>query len=195
MRRARIRSVLLLARSAPAVAAPLPHRVAGHARSASPSLPTPSWPREQEGTCTSSLRSNPCARQAAAPSTSACLRRGLCFGGIQIATESYDARGSMLWATPPRCGHGEVRYRFDQRREVTNDLLFQGVSADIRVEGRDDTGLRPRPERASRSPIVVERRPPRDPSPPPRRLREESSASFRSAAAGAAAFVRAAGSC
>ncbi|GAC1432186.1 MAG: hypothetical protein NVSMB68_04640 [Thermoanaerobaculia bacterium] len=63
------------------------------------------------------------------------------LGGIQVASETYDAARirSLGFSThvPP---NGELRFHFDQRRDVTNDLLFQGVSAEIRVDGHDETG-------------------------------------------------------
>ena len=63
------------------------------------------------------------------------------LGGIQVAQESYDAgKIAALGYSTHVPANGEVHYRFNPRRDVTNDLLFQGVSADIRVDGRDDTG-------------------------------------------------------
>ena len=63
------------------------------------------------------------------------------LGGIQIATETYDAaRITSLGYSPHIPANGELHYHFDQRRDVTNDLLFQGVSADIRVDAHDETG-------------------------------------------------------
>lgn len=63
------------------------------------------------------------------------------LGGIQVGSEAYDAARirSLGYSTHVPAG-GELRYRFSQRRDVPNELLFQGVSADIRVEGLDDTG-------------------------------------------------------
>lgn len=63
------------------------------------------------------------------------------LGGIQVASETYDAaRIRSLGYSPHIPANGELHYHFDQRRDVTNDLLFQSVSADIRVEGHDETG-------------------------------------------------------
>ena len=63
------------------------------------------------------------------------------LGGIQIGTETYDAAKIASLGYPTRVpSNGELRYRFNPRRDVTSDLLFQGVSADIRVDGHDDTG-------------------------------------------------------
>lgn len=63
------------------------------------------------------------------------------LGGIRIADESYDAAriNSLGYATRVPA-NGELRYRFSQRREVPDERLFGGVTAEIRVEGRDDTG-------------------------------------------------------
>jgi hypothetical protein len=63
------------------------------------------------------------------------------LGGIQVAQESYDAAKITSLGYSTRVpANGELHYRFNPRRDVTNDLLFQGVSADIRVDGTDDTG-------------------------------------------------------
>ena len=63
------------------------------------------------------------------------------LGGIRIANESYDAAriNSLGFATRVPA-NGELRYRFSQRREVPDDRLFGGVTAEIRVQARDDTG-------------------------------------------------------
>jgi|SRR6476469_8101258 len=63
------------------------------------------------------------------------------LGGIQVASETYDAaRIQSMGYSPHIPANGELHYHFDQKRDVTNELLFQGVSADIRVEGHDETG-------------------------------------------------------
>ena len=63
------------------------------------------------------------------------------LGGIQVASETYDAaRIQSLGYSPHIPANGEMHYHFDQRRDVTNELLFQGVYADIRVEGHDESG-------------------------------------------------------
>ncbi|HSP33835.1 MAG TPA: hypothetical protein VLU46_05915 [Thermoanaerobaculia bacterium] len=60
---------------------------------------------------------------------------------IQIGSESYDAAkiNSLGYATrvPP---NGELHYRFNPRRDVSDDRLFGSVSADIRVDGHDESG-------------------------------------------------------
>jgi hypothetical protein len=61
--------------------------------------------------------------------------------GIQIGSESYDAaRIAQLGYATRVPANGVLRYRFNPRRSVTDDRLFQGVSADIRVDATDDTG-------------------------------------------------------
>lgn len=63
------------------------------------------------------------------------------LGGIQVGTETYDAAKIASLGYSARVpANGELRYRFNPRRDVTSDLLFQGVSADIRVDGHGDTG-------------------------------------------------------
>ena len=63
------------------------------------------------------------------------------LGGLQVASETYDAnRIRSLGFSTHIPANGQLRYHFDQRREVSNPLLFQGVSADIRVDGHDETG-------------------------------------------------------
>ena len=63
------------------------------------------------------------------------------LGGIRIANESYDAAriNSLGFATRVPA-NGELRYKFSQRREVPDERLFGGVTAEIRVEARDDSG-------------------------------------------------------
>lgn len=62
-------------------------------------------------------------------------------GALQLARESWDAQRiqSMGYATSVPA-NGELRYRFSPRKEVPDDRLFGGVSAELRVEGTDDTG-------------------------------------------------------
>lgn len=63
------------------------------------------------------------------------------LGGIRVANETYDAAKitSMGYATNVPA-NGELRYHFAPRRDVTNDALFSGVAADLRVDATDDTG-------------------------------------------------------
>ena len=63
------------------------------------------------------------------------------LGGIPVGTETYDAAKIASLGYSARVpANGELRYRLKPRRDVINELLFQGVSADIRIDGRDDTG-------------------------------------------------------
>lgn len=63
------------------------------------------------------------------------------LGGIRLGSESYDAAriNSLGYSTRVPAG-GELRYHFSPRKSVPDDRLFGGVSADLRVEARDDTG-------------------------------------------------------
>jgi len=63
------------------------------------------------------------------------------LGGVPIATESYDAakiNGLGYSTTIP--ANGELRYHFVPRKEVADERLFGGVSANLLVDGVDDTG-------------------------------------------------------
>ena len=64
------------------------------------------------------------------------------LGGIQVGSDSYDAaRIRSLGFSTHVPANGELRYHFDQRRDVSNSIVFNaGVSADIRVDGHDETG-------------------------------------------------------
>ena len=61
-------------------------------------------------------------------------------GGIHIAGESYDAAriGSLGYSLNVP-GNGELRYHFVPRKNVTDDRIFGGVYAQIRVDAYDDT--------------------------------------------------------
>ena len=63
-------------------------------------------------------------------------------GGLQLGRESWNAERirSMGYSTsiPAK---GELRYRFNPRKEVPDDRLFGGVSADLRVDAVDDSGV------------------------------------------------------
>ncbi|MGZ8869276.1 MAG: hypothetical protein ACXW2P_13110 [Thermoanaerobaculia bacterium] len=63
------------------------------------------------------------------------------LGGIRVAEESYDAAKirSLGYATS-LSANGELRYKFAPRKSVPDDRLFGGVSAELRVEARDDSG-------------------------------------------------------
>ena len=63
------------------------------------------------------------------------------LGTIKLGSESYDANEIRKLGYNPRVpAYGELRYRFTPQREVPDDRLFGGVSAELRVEGVDDTG-------------------------------------------------------
>lgn len=63
------------------------------------------------------------------------------LGAFHVASESYDAAriSSMGFATRVPA-NGELRYRFNPRKSVTDDRLFGGVSAEIRVDATDEMG-------------------------------------------------------
>ena len=64
------------------------------------------------------------------------------FGGIPVGSDRYDASriSSLGFATivPP---NGELRYHMHPRQSVTDIRLFNGVSAEVRVDATDDTGV------------------------------------------------------
>ena len=62
-------------------------------------------------------------------------------GGFSIGGDSWDAERirSMGYSTTINA-HSEVRYRFAPRKEVPDERLFSGVSAELRVDAVDDTG-------------------------------------------------------
>jgi hypothetical protein len=63
------------------------------------------------------------------------------LGGIRLGTESYDAAEIRRLGYSPRVpAYGELRYRFTPQRSVPDERLFGGVTAELRVEGVDDTG-------------------------------------------------------
>jgi hypothetical protein len=63
------------------------------------------------------------------------------LGGIRVGAESYDATKIRSLGYSPRIpAYGELRYRFSQQRSVPDERLFGGVTAELRVEGLDDTG-------------------------------------------------------
>jgi hypothetical protein len=62
-------------------------------------------------------------------------------GALQLGRESWDAQKIQSMGYPTSVGpNGELRYRFTPRKEVPDDRLFGGVSAELRVEGVDDQG-------------------------------------------------------
>jgi hypothetical protein len=63
------------------------------------------------------------------------------LGSVRVAQESYDAAriNSLGYSTtlPP---NGELRYAFRPREQVTDERLFGGVTAEVRIDAVDDTG-------------------------------------------------------
>ena len=63
------------------------------------------------------------------------------FGGLTLGQESWDAARIRSMGYDPTIGpNSERRYRFSPRREVSDDRLFGGVQAELKVEATDDTG-------------------------------------------------------
>jgi hypothetical protein len=62
-------------------------------------------------------------------------------GGLSLARESWDAeRIRSMGYNTTLAANSEVRYRFSPRKDVPDDRLFGGVSAELKVEATDDTG-------------------------------------------------------
>lgn len=62
-------------------------------------------------------------------------------GGFNVGEESWDAeRIRAMGTSTTLAAHSEARYRFSQRKDVPDERLFDGVYAELRVEGVDDTG-------------------------------------------------------
>jgi hypothetical protein len=62
-------------------------------------------------------------------------------GGISVGSESWNASEIRAMGHDPALGPlSERRFRFNPRKEVPDDRLFGGVTAELRVEGTDDTG-------------------------------------------------------
>jgi hypothetical protein len=71
----------------------------------------------------------------------------MALGSIRVGGESYDAAQiNALGFGNTIPANGELRYRFTPRREVSDDRLFGSVSADVRVDARDDRGAQVRAE-------------------------------------------------
>jgi hypothetical protein len=61
--------------------------------------------------------------------------------GLTLDRESYDAdRIRALGYNTALAPNSEARYRFSPRKDVPDDRLFGGVSAELKVEATDDTG-------------------------------------------------------
>lgn len=62
-------------------------------------------------------------------------------GGLTFARESWDAERIRSMGYSTSVGpNGELRYRFAPRKEVPDERLFGGVSAQLTVDAADDTG-------------------------------------------------------
>lgn len=61
-------------------------------------------------------------------------------GGIALGSESWDANRIRSLGYPTSlAANSELRYRFSPRRDVPDDRLFSGVSAQLTVDAVDDT--------------------------------------------------------
>jgi len=64
------------------------------------------------------------------------------IAGIKVGSESYDVAKINSLGFPTRVApNGELRYHFAPEKSVPDDRLFGGVTADLTVEGVDDSGL------------------------------------------------------
>ena len=62
-------------------------------------------------------------------------------GGFRVAEETWDAdRIRATGASTKIDAFSQARYHFSQRQDVPDERLFNGVSAELHVEGVDDTG-------------------------------------------------------
>jgi hypothetical protein len=66
----------------------------------------------------------------------------IALGGLRVASESYDAAKirSLGYSTHVPA-NGELRYHFSPRVGVEDDRLFSGVSADLQIDGTDESGF------------------------------------------------------
>ncbi len=63
-------------------------------------------------------------------------------GGITFTRESWDTNQIRALGYDPQLGpRSERRYRFAPRKEVPDDRLFGNISAELRVDAVDDTGV------------------------------------------------------
>jgi len=64
------------------------------------------------------------------------------LGAFRVASESYDAAkiNSLGYATSLPA-YGELRYAFRPRKQVTDQRLFGGVTAEVQADAVDDTGM------------------------------------------------------
>lgn len=62
-------------------------------------------------------------------------------GGFSVGEESWSAdRIRALGFSTTINAHGELRYWFTPRKEVPDERLFGGISAELKVDAVDDTG-------------------------------------------------------
>lgn len=62
-------------------------------------------------------------------------------GGFPVGSDSWNADEIQAMGTSPQIAASSVvRYRFNPRREVPDERLFAGVTAELKVEAVDDTG-------------------------------------------------------
>ena len=62
-------------------------------------------------------------------------------GGFSVGEESWDVEKiRALGYSTTINAHGELRYRFTPRKEVPDERLFGGTSAELKVDAVDDTG-------------------------------------------------------
>lgn len=62
-------------------------------------------------------------------------------GGLELARESWDAGQIRAMGYSNTLGpRSETRFKFAPRKEVPDDRLFGGVSAQLKVDATDDTG-------------------------------------------------------
>jgi hypothetical protein len=63
------------------------------------------------------------------------------LGAMRVASESYDtAKINSLGYATSLPAQGELRYAFRPRKQVTDERLFGGVTAEVQVDAVDDTG-------------------------------------------------------
>jgi len=62
-------------------------------------------------------------------------------GGLSLARESWDAEKIRSMGYPTSLpANGELRYRFTPRKDVPDERLFGGVSAELKVSATDESG-------------------------------------------------------
>ncbi len=62
-------------------------------------------------------------------------------GGFAVGSDSWNADQIQAMGTSPQITASSVmRYRFNPRREVPDERLFSGVTAELKVDAIDDAG-------------------------------------------------------